>query len=86
MDKVVVTSLGLALIGAIVWFFWGPRKEGYRATVTSSGYHAGASEFQTGRVVGLLGDRRLRGFREEREVARGCVGADRAHAEGSGHL
>jgi plastocyanin domain-containing protein len=38
MDKVVVTSLGLALIGAIVWFFWGPRKEGYRATVTSSGY------------------------------------------------
>ena len=38
MDKVVVTILGLALIGAIVWFFWGPRKEGYRATVSSSGY------------------------------------------------
>jgi plastocyanin domain-containing protein len=38
MDKVVITSLGLALIGAIVWFFWGPKKEGFRATVTSSGY------------------------------------------------
>jgi len=38
LDNVLVTALGLALIGGIVWFFWGPRKEGYRAAVTSSGY------------------------------------------------
>ncbi|MBI2237197.1 MAG: cupredoxin domain-containing protein [Actinobacteria bacterium] len=38
LDNVVVTVLGLALIGGIAWFFWGPRKEGYRAPLTSSGY------------------------------------------------
>jgi plastocyanin domain-containing protein len=38
LDNVVVTALGLALIAGIVWFFWGPRKEGYRAAVASSGY------------------------------------------------
>ncbi|HWO70751.1 MAG TPA: cupredoxin domain-containing protein [Actinomycetota bacterium] len=38
LDNVVVTLLGLAAIGGIVWFFWGPRREGYRAVVTSSGY------------------------------------------------
>lgn len=29
---------GGVLIAAIALFFWGPRKEGYRAPVTSSGY------------------------------------------------
>ena len=29
---------GLALIGGIAWFFWGPRKSGMRATSASSGY------------------------------------------------
>lgn len=38
LDNVIVTALGLALIGGIVWFFWGPRKEGYRAAVATSGY------------------------------------------------
>ncbi len=38
LDNVIVTALGLVLIGGIVWFFWGPRKEGYRAAVTSTGY------------------------------------------------
>lgn len=38
LDNVLVTVLGLAVIAAIVWFFWGPRKEGYRASIASSGY------------------------------------------------
>jgi plastocyanin domain-containing protein len=29
---------GLALIVLIAWFFWGPRRGGVRAAVTSSGY------------------------------------------------
>jgi plastocyanin domain-containing protein len=35
---VAVTIGGLVLIAAIALFFWGPRKGGYRAPVTSSGY------------------------------------------------
>ena len=38
LDNLIVTVLGIALIGGIVWFFWGPRKEGYRAAIASSGY------------------------------------------------
>lgn len=37
MDNIIVSSLGLILVGAIVWFFWGPRKRGYVAPVASSG-------------------------------------------------
>jgi plastocyanin domain-containing protein len=37
-DKVLVIVLGLGLISGIAWFFWGPRKGGYRAPVTSGGY------------------------------------------------
>ena len=37
-DKIAVIVGGLGLILAIVWFFWGPRRGGARATVTSSGY------------------------------------------------
>lgn len=29
---------GLALIGGIAWFFWGPRTASTRATLTSQGY------------------------------------------------
>ena len=36
-DVIVITG-GLLLIGTIAWFFWGPRKGGYRAAVASSGY------------------------------------------------
>jgi plastocyanin domain-containing protein len=35
---VFVILAGLALIAAIAWFFWGPRKGGTRAALTSSGY------------------------------------------------
>ena len=38
LDNLLVTLLGLALIGGIVWFFWGPRREGYRVPLASSGY------------------------------------------------
>lgn len=36
-DYAVIVG-GLALIVAIAWFFWGPRKGGYRAALTSGGY------------------------------------------------
>ena len=36
-DYVVIAG-GLALIAAIAWFFWSPRKGGYRAVPTSGGY------------------------------------------------
>ena len=29
---------GLAVITGIAWFFWGPRRAGYRAPLTSGGY------------------------------------------------
>jgi plastocyanin domain-containing protein len=35
---VAVTIGGVVLIAAIALFFWGPRKGGYRAPVTSGGY------------------------------------------------
>lgn len=36
-SEVAVTIAGAAAIAAVVWFFWGPRGEGVRAAVTSSG-------------------------------------------------
>ena len=35
---VLVILAGLALIAAIAWFFWGPRRGGARAALSSSGY------------------------------------------------
>ncbi len=37
-DQIVVIVASLAFIAGIAWFFWGPRKGGYRAPVTSGGY------------------------------------------------
>jgi plastocyanin domain-containing protein len=37
-DQIVVVVIGLGLIVAIAWFFWGPRRGGYRVAVTSRGY------------------------------------------------
>ncbi len=37
-DKILVILLGFALIAGIAWFFLGPRKGGFRAPVTTSGY------------------------------------------------
>lgn len=37
-DKLLVIFGGLLAIAGIAWFFWGPRKGGYRAAVTSGGY------------------------------------------------
>jgi len=36
--NILAIVIGLALMGGIAWFFWGPRKSGARAAVTSSGY------------------------------------------------
>ncbi|MCL5999610.1 MAG: cupredoxin domain-containing protein [Chloroflexi bacterium] len=38
VDKLIVTLIGLAVIGFIVWFFWLVKKPGARAAVTSGGY------------------------------------------------
>ncbi len=38
IDEVIVTILGLALVAGIAWFFWGPRRKGYLAAMSSSGY------------------------------------------------
>lgn len=38
LTNILVLLGGLLLIGGIAWFFWGPRKSGKRAAVTSSGY------------------------------------------------
>jgi plastocyanin domain-containing protein len=35
---ILVILGGLVLIGAIAWYFWGPRQGGVRAATTSSGY------------------------------------------------
>ena len=37
-SQIIVTLAGLLLVGAVAWFFWGPRKGGYRAAATSRGY------------------------------------------------
>ena len=38
IDQVAVVASGLALVVGIAWFFWGPRKGGFHAALTSSGY------------------------------------------------
>ena len=37
-DRWIVLVIGIALIGAIVWFFWLKRAKGVRAAETSGGY------------------------------------------------
>ena len=38
IEKLVVDVAGLVLIAGIVWFFWGPRRGGYRAPLSAAGY------------------------------------------------
>ena len=37
VDQVIVTLAGVLAIVGVAWFFWGPRRAGVRAAVTSSG-------------------------------------------------
>jgi len=37
VDQVLVSIAGLAAIGAVAWFFWGPRRAGVKAALTPSG-------------------------------------------------
>ena len=37
-DKIIVTLGGLAAIAFIVWFFWLVKKQGVKASLSSSGY------------------------------------------------
>ena len=36
-DQILVTLTGLAAIAGVAWFFWGPRRAGVRAVLTSAG-------------------------------------------------
>jgi plastocyanin domain-containing protein len=36
-SQILITTAGLLAILAVAWFFWGPRRAGVRAAVTSSG-------------------------------------------------
>ena len=36
--QIIVILSGLLVIAAIAWFFWGPRKSGTRAALTTGGY------------------------------------------------
>ena len=38
IDQILVILGGLAVIAAIAWFFWGPRKGGFRVPLSSGGY------------------------------------------------
>jgi plastocyanin domain-containing protein len=38
LTNVLIILAGLVVIVGIAWFFWGPRKRGIHAAVTSSGY------------------------------------------------
>lgn len=38
LTDILVILGSMALIGGIAWFFWGPRKSGFRASLTSGGY------------------------------------------------
>ncbi len=38
LSNILALLIGLGLIGGIAWYFWGPRKGGVRAAITSSGY------------------------------------------------
>ena len=38
LDNLIVTLAGAALVGGIVWFFWGPRKHGAAVPVSTAGY------------------------------------------------
>ena len=38
LAEILVTLGGVVAIGAIAWFFWGPRGDGVRAAFTSSGH------------------------------------------------
>lgn len=37
-DRIIVTTLGFALIAFIIWFFWMKKTKGTRASETSSGH------------------------------------------------
>ncbi len=38
ITNMVALLIGIVFISGIAWFFWGPRKSGVRAAVTTSGY------------------------------------------------
>lgn len=54
ITNILVILAGLALIGGIVWYFWGPRKGGVRAASTSSGYQEAMILVQGGYTPDVL--------------------------------
>jgi plastocyanin domain-containing protein len=37
IDQILVTIAGVLAVAGVVWFFWGPRRAGVQAALTSSG-------------------------------------------------
>ena len=37
VDQVIVTIAGLVAVTGVAWFFWGPRRAGVQAVLTSTG-------------------------------------------------
>jgi plastocyanin domain-containing protein len=37
IDQILVTIAGLLAVAGVAWFFWGPRRAGVQAALTSSG-------------------------------------------------
>lgn len=69
----IVTVLGAAVVGAIVWFFWFRKDEGVQAAMSSSGYQEATILVQGGynpAVIRVLKDKPVRlTFRREETSA-----------------
>jgi len=37
IDQILVTIAGMLAVAGVAWFFWGPRRAGVQAALTSSG-------------------------------------------------
>ena len=66
LTNIAVLLGGVVLIAGIAWFFWGPRKSGQRAALTSSGYQEAMVLVVLGLGIGvplsLAGSRFLHSF------------------------
>lgn len=53
-DRVIVTLFGLALVAAIVWFFWLKKARGSRAATTSGGHQEAMILVKGGYTPGVI--------------------------------
>ncbi len=84
ITNIIALLVGVALIGGIAWFFWGPRKSGQRAAVTSSGYQEAMVLVKGGYTPDVNGH--LQRFRQERPIAHGRNRPGRISAREGGRV